>query len=412
MIIRQPEVEWEGFQISDVPSAHEPFRLANRIPIRDNGEGLVDLRETDRGLSFSDYCFPYVRESVAEALREATRRLPEHLELRVFTALRTLEQQAEMYWGNYNRAKEQHPTWPTSTLRRMTNRFFAPPDAKAPPGHCTGGAVDIGIYDRASGEGLDVRSPIEGWEAAPTAVEGLSAEAAENRRLLCYIMHSTGLSNCRDEYWHWSYGDSAWAVRVDSPVACYGLIAPPPGATRVTGSKVEIKPYDAGWPEQFEAIRGALAEVIGPLVVEHVGSTAVPGLEAKPILDIDVVVPDEERMKDLIEALGEFGYEHQGNLGIEGREAFKHKWGEEWKEAAWKSWPVHHLYACLEGNRELRRHIALRDHLRVNQVSRDAYGDLKAKLAERHPWDRTRYSEAKSPFLTGLLCDIDPTLVD
>src|SRR4029077_11497943 len=103
------------------------------------------LRETNPELSFGVYCLPYVRERVALALKAATRNLPGHLDLRVFTALRTLEQQAEMYWNNYKKAKEEHPNWPESELRRMTNRFFAPPDAKAPPGHCTGGAVDVGL---------------------------------------------------------------------------------------------------------------------------------------------------------------------------------------------------------------------------------------------------------------------------
>jgi D-alanyl-D-alanine dipeptidase len=109
----------------------------------------------------------------------------------------------------------------------MTNRFFAPPDAKAPPGHCTGAAVDVRLFDRETGQSLDMSS------RAPTAVHGLSPEAAENRRLLCFIMHSTGLSNCRSEFWHWSYGDSAWAVRMGAPFAVYGLVEPPPGATRV-----------------------------------------------------------------------------------------------------------------------------------------------------------------------------------
>ncbi len=233
MIIAQPKIEFARFQISDVPSVPEPFRLANRIPIRDNGERLVDLRETNPELSFNDYCLPYVRESVAIALKTATDNLPGELELRIFTALRTLEQQAEMYWSNYNKAKEEHPEWTESVLRRMTNRFFAPPDAKAPPGHCTGAAVDVGIVRRDTGEHLDMRSPVEGWKGAPTAVAGLSAKSAENRRLLCYVMHSTGLSNCRDEFWHWSYGDSAWAVRSGAKFACYGLIDPPADATRV-----------------------------------------------------------------------------------------------------------------------------------------------------------------------------------
>jgi len=232
MVIRLPDVEYADFTLEDVASRHEPFRLINRVPIIDNGEPLVDLRQTNPEFSLAADCLPYVRESVSAALKVGLRKVPDHLELRVYSALRTLEQQAEMYWSNYNKAKEEHPDWPESVVRKMTNRFFAPPDAKAPPGHCTGGAVDVGLFHRDSGEGLDVRSPLEGWQGAPTAAKGLHPDSAENRRLLCYIMHSTGLSNCRDEFWHWSFGDSAWAVRVGADVAHYGLINPPIGATR------------------------------------------------------------------------------------------------------------------------------------------------------------------------------------
>jgi D-alanyl-D-alanine dipeptidase len=412
--IRLPEIDFASFKITDVPSAPEPFRLANRIPIKDNGEKLVDLRETNPEFSFADYCLPYVRESVAEALCEATRRLPEHLDLRMYTALRTIEQQAEMYWGNYKRAKENHPTWPEATVRRMTNRFFAPPDSKAPPGHCTGAAVDVGLHFRETGEGLDVRSPLEGWKSAPTAAHGLNSESAENRRLLCYLMHSTGLSNCRDEFWHWSYGDSAWAARAGEPIACYGLIAPPEDATRVSGGKLVISAYDPIWIERFEEIRTALLALLGEVTdrIEHIGSTAVPGLAAKPILDVNIVVNAHDQMPRLIELLGSVGYEHQGDLGIEGRQAFRFKQGDEWNEATCRSWHPHHLYASHEESPELRRHLAFRDHLRRNSVAAAEYAELKRTLAARHPWDRTRYSRLKDPFVVSVLREIEPSLID
>ena len=414
MRIRQPEIEYAKFSIADVPSSPEPFRLMNRVPIIDNGERLVDLRETNPELSFNDYCLPYVREGVAEALKTASRKLPDHLDLRVYTALRTLEQQAEMYWGNYNRAKEQHPDWPESTVRKMTNRFFAPPDSKAPPGHCTGGAVDVGLLLRETGEGIDVRSPLEGWNGAPTAVKGLSVEASENRRLLCFLMHSTGLSNCRDEFWHWSYGDSAWAVRVGSKTACYGLIEAPGDATRVIGAKIALEPYNPNWPAQFQQIRDALAPRLDAWAtrIEHVGSTAIPGLSAKPILDIDIVVDGIGAMRKVIEILGEFGYEHQGDLGVEGREAFRFKRDDASKDDPCRSWPTHYLYACVEGNRELNRTLAFRDHLRRHNTVAAEYAQLKARLISKHPWDRTRYSKLKEPFIVGVLREIDPRLVD
>jgi D-alanyl-D-alanine dipeptidase len=407
MIIKVPKVNFDTFQISDIPANHEPFKLINKIPIHDNGEPLVDLRVTNPELSFGEYCLPYVRQSVAEALKIAYSNVPEHLDLRIFTGLRTLEQQAKMYWSNYEKAQKEHPNWPKSVLRKMTNRFFAPPDAKAPPGHCTGGAIDVGLLNRETGEGLDVSSPLERWKGAPTAAEGLSDEAQQNRRLLCFVMYSTGLSNCRDEFWHWSYGDSAWSVRIGNPTACYGLIEQPEGATRVTGPKIIITYYNSEWPYQFAKLSAIYSEKLGSNItsIEHVGSTAVPGLASKPVLDIDIVVPGESEMAKVIELLKELGYEHQGDLGIPGREAFKLRPPDKEKGEEDKGWPAHHLYACLSDNVELKRHIAFRDYLRANSKAADSYAKLKRELASKYPWDRTRYSEAKTPFVEEILAE-------
>jgi D-alanyl-D-alanine dipeptidase len=122
--------------------------------------------------------------------------------------------------------QKEHPEWPLSAVRRSCNKFFAPPDAKAPPGHCTGGAVDVGLVDLA-GKPLDVSSPFKAWDGAYTHIDGLTPEAHTNRMRLYEAMVRAGFSNCRDEWWHYSYGDSAWAVRVGASTACFGLIEPP-----------------------------------------------------------------------------------------------------------------------------------------------------------------------------------------
>jgi D-alanyl-D-alanine dipeptidase len=398
MVIHPPTVDFATFVIGDVPAQPEPFRLINRIPIRDNGERLVDLRETNPQLSFGNYCLPYVRESVAEALKIASHNTPDHLDLRIFTGLRTHKQQADMYWSNYEKAKKEHPNWPESVLRKMTNRFFAPPDAKAPPGHCTGAAVDVGLLVRATGEGLDVRSPLEGWEGAPTAVEGLSPDAAENRRLLCFIMHSTGLSNCRDEFWHWSYGDSAWAVRVGAATACYGLIEAPPHATRVSGGKIELVPYNAEWPGRFEELKAALWAKLGgfALEIEHVGGTSVPGLSAQPCLDLAIVV-SETGMASVAESLGELGY-----VRLEDSEtAFRPDTNQVPKSDPPRPWPEHRVGAYMVGSAELKDRLAFRNFLREHSAAVVEYGELKAKLAVRYPWDRVRYEQGKEAFNKG-----------
>lgn len=222
-----PKVELKG--------APEPFALLNRIPIRDNGEPLVDIRDACPRVILRPGCLPYLRSGVADMLNRAQDALPEGHRFTVSTALRTLEMQSGMYWRNYNKLKEDKPHLPTSALRRITNKYFAPPDAKAPPGHTTGGAVDVGLVG-PDFEALDVIAPTKGWEAAYTWSDLIGPEAKRNRYRIIEALMGVGFSNCRDEWWHWSYGDNAWAVRVGHNEACYGLIPPPPGYSFVARS--------------------------------------------------------------------------------------------------------------------------------------------------------------------------------
>lgn len=208
----------------------EPFGLLNRIPIRDNGEPLVDLRDALPDLVLRPGCLPYARVRVVEMLATAQTALPDGHVLSVSTALRTLEMQARLYWENFEKLREERPELPLSALRRRTNRFFAPPDYKAPPGHCTGGAVDVGIVG-PDGAPLDMTGDLPGWAGADTWSERIGPIARANRDLLITAMAGAGFSNCRDEWWHWSWGDSAWAVRIGETVAHYDHAPPPDGHT-------------------------------------------------------------------------------------------------------------------------------------------------------------------------------------
>ena len=129
---------------------------------------------------------------------------------------------------------------------------------------------------------------------------------------------------------------------------------------KMRGKKVIVLPYDEAWKDDFEKIRAELADALGDLAlrIEHVGSTSVPGLSAKPVIDIDVVIKDNTVLNDAVAALAKIGYFHEGDLGIKGREAF----GYEGKVHLKK----HHLYVCAQDSEELKRHIAFRDHLRSN----------------------------------------------
>ena len=122
--------------------------------------------------------------------------------------------------------------------------------------------------------------------------------------------------------------------------------------------KVIVLPYDSAWKTAFEDIRAELAAALGDLAVaiEHIGSTSVEGMSAKPIIDIDVVIPDYTVFDDVVQILAKIGYTHEGDLGIKDREAFKYTDKPHLQK--------HHLYVCPQNSAELHRHITFRDFLR------------------------------------------------
>ena len=158
---------------------------------------------------------------------------------------------------------------------------------------------------------------------------------------------------------------------------------------------VIIEDYSPHWPEQFQAIRAEIAAALDGLftAIEHVGSSAVPGLAAKPIIDIDVLLRDAGDLSQVCLKLAPLGYRHQGDLGIAGREAF---------QTPPETFP-HHLYVCLPDSGEFRRHIAFRDYLRRHPLVMDEYAALKCGLAAKHGSDREEYSRAKSHFVLEVL---------
>ncbi len=168
---------------------------------------------------------------------------------------------------------------------------------------------------------------------------------------------------------------------------------------------VEIVPYDPAWPMQFEELRdvlkGTLREVA--LGIEHVGSTSVPALAAKPILDIDIIVASPKVVSEAIRLLARVGYQHQGDLGIFGREAFRREGPDVPRTEDECNWPAHHLYVCPQDSRELDRHLRLRDMLRNNADARSAYAALKRELVVLCEGDRDAYTEGKTTFIESLI---------
>ncbi|MBV9420348.1 MAG: GrpB family protein [Alphaproteobacteria bacterium] len=158
---------------------------------------------------------------------------------------------------------------------------------------------------------------------------------------------------------------------------------------------VVIIDYDPRWPEVFEQLRAPLAAALGDVAqtIQHVGSTSVPGLAAKPIIDIDVLLMSADKLPLAIERLVPLGYRHEGDLGVPDREAFDRP----------PHLPYHHLYMCPPHSAEYRRHVAFRDFLRAHPEEANAYGALKRELAVQYRNDREGYSIAKTDFVTGIL---------
>ena len=136
--------------------------------------------------------------------------------------------------------------------------------------------------------------------------------------------------------------------------------------------------YDINWPNCFLKIKNELNKVLTvQSVVEHVGSTSIPGMKAKPIIDIDVGLENWDDFERAKSELSTIGYDHEGDLGIKGREAFGRN-GQVHNEVLDSI--EHHLYVCSINNEEFNRHILFRDYLRTHDEARDRYNQIKEEI--------------------------------
>jgi GrpB-like predicted nucleotidyltransferase (UPF0157 family) len=163
----------------------------------------------------------------------------------------------------------------------------------------------------------------------------------------------------------------------------------------VNGRSVIVVDYDEAWPRLFEELRARVWPTVArlALAIEHVGSTSVPGLAAKPIIDMTVVLADRLDVPATLERLATLGYRHRGTLGIDDREAFDHS----------PEMPRHNLYVCPQGTIGIVNQLAVRDYLRAHPDSAQRYGALKQRLAERFPNDIDRYVCGKTDFILTML---------
>lgn len=159
---------------------------------------------------------------------------------------------------------------------------------------------------------------------------------------------------------------------------------------------VVIADYDPAWPARFEAEKARIVGAIGAWVVavEHIGSTAVPGLAAKPILDIMVGLPSLDCAAQCIAPLQALGYEYvpEFEATIPERRYFRRKWAGE----------AYHLHMVAVTSAFWERHLLFRDYLRTHPETARAYERLKRELAARFGHDRAAYTDAKTAFITAV----------
>ena len=167
---------------------------------------------------------------------------------------------------------------------------------------------------------------------------------------------------------------------------------------------VEIVPYDQQWSEAFQAIKLVITKALPELIIEieHVGSTSIHGLGAKPILDIDIVIASDDFLPEVIKGLEKIGYFHQEEWSFEGREAFGRKdIFTPWNETD-THWMQHHLYVCNQDSIELANHLVFRDYLRNNPEALTEYESVKTNLT-RTVSDRKSYTLGKTEFINRIL---------
>lgn len=166
-----------------------------------------------------------------------------------------------------------------------------------------------------------------------------------------------------------------------------------------------LKKYTSDWIENFIEIKNKIDKSLTGLKyrIEHVGSTAVPGLDSKDIVDIDIIYENEYGFKKIKAALMEIGYYHNGNQGIEQREVFK-RTGNIFDPILDKF--SHHLYVCPLKSKALERHLLSRDFLRKNHWARLAYQEMKYDLAEKAGQNKKHYAELKELYVNDFIDSI------
>lgn len=163
--------------------------------------------------------------------------------------------------------------------------------------------------------------------------------------------------------------------------------------------------YNPAWAEGFSKLKQKLETILGDYAVDiqHVGSTSIPGLPAKPILDIDIILKDQTQLSAISSKLEKAGYLNRGDQGIPGRFAFRQQsiYTPDGPERT--KWMEHHLYVCFTDSLALKNHLLFRDALLADNALCIQYATLKERLTGLKGISRDQYTREKTEFILEVL---------
>lgn len=170
---------------------------------------------------------------------------------------------------------------------------------------------------------------------------------------------------------------------------------------------IPFEPYNPAWADRFLQLKQRLETILSDYVVDiqHVGSTAVPGLPAKPVLDIDIIIQDQSKLPGISSILEKAGYHNRGDQGIPGRFAFRQQSIFTPGSPESMKWMKHHLYVCFSNSLALKNHLLFRNALLKNKALIAQYADLKLQLASKPDISRQEYTIQKTAFILRVLKD-------
>ncbi len=202
-----------------------PAVFINRVPVKENGEELVDIQQ-DLSLFFAENLKDgpvLLRKGVYLRLKKAAGFLPEGCAFKIYSAYRSLQKQHDLWNQKCAEMKEKYPFLTDEDLEQRVRAVCADP-RRGYGGHQTGGAIDLTLCD-STGRELDMGSEyFDDSKAHPTFVAGLTNEQQQNRRLLYHTLVEAGFQNYPNEWWHYCYGDRMWAAYQLKKHAIYGLV--------------------------------------------------------------------------------------------------------------------------------------------------------------------------------------------